>query len=217
MSKYQRIFIDLDGTLTDSGPGILNCVRYALSKFDITDAPEEVLRCFIGPPLTDAFSEYFGFSEEDAKTAVLYYRERYTDIGLFENTVYDGIPEMLSRLREAGKTLILATAKPEPFAKRILEHFGLDSYFDLMVGATFDGTRHNKIDVLRHALSGVKDASIKESVMVGDRSHDCLGAAHFGMDCIGVLYGYGSREELTEAGAKHLAKTPEDVCQIILE
>ena len=175
------------------------------------------MRCFIGPPLTDAFSEYFGFSEEDAKTAVLYYRERYTDIGLFENTVYDGIPEMLSRLREAGKTLILATAKPEPFAKRILEHFGLADYFDLIVGATFDGTRHNKIDVLRHALSGVEDANIKDSVMVGDRSHDCLGAAHFGMDCIGVLYGYGSREELTDAGAKYIAETPKDVCRIILE
>ena len=118
-----------------------------------------------------------------------------------------------------GLNLIPYTTKKAAMAalKENLEHFGLDSYFDLMVGATFDGTRHNKIDVLRHALSGVEDASIKESVMVGDRSHDCLGAAHFGMDCIGVLYGYGSREELTEAGAKHLAKTPEDVCQIILE
>lgn len=217
MSKYQWIFIDLDGTLTDSGPGILNCVRYALSKFDITDAPDDVLRCFIGPPLTDAFSEYFGFSEEDAKTAVLYYRERYTDIGLFESTVYDGVPEMLKKLKTAGKKLIVATAKPEPFAKRILEHFGLASYFDHIVGATFDGTRHNKIDVLHHALTCVKDVNIKESVMVGDRSHDCLGAAHFGMDCIGVLYGYGSREELTDAGAKYIAETPEDVCRIILE
>ncbi len=215
MSKYQWIFIDLDGTLTASGTGIVNCVRYALEKFDITDASEEVLRCFIGPPLTDAFSEHFGFSEEDAKTAVLYYRERYTEIGIFENEVYPGVVQMLSELKDAGKTLILATAKPEQHAKRILKHFHLESYFDYIAGATFDHERHNKIDVLAYALN-LCGASTGESVMIGDRKHDVEGAAHFGIDCIGVLYGYGNREELTNAGAKYLAHTPEEACRIIL-
>lgn len=205
MPRYQTILFDLDGTLTDPGPGITNAVGYALQKLGRPVPPREELYCYIGPPLLDSFARYAGMSEDEAKRALAYYREYFAPIGLYENAVYPGIPELLARLRQAGRTLVLATSKPEPFAGRILEHFALAPYFDFVAGSTMDERRTAKAEVIAYALTlaGVTDRSA--AVMVGDRDYDVLGAKEQGLGCIGVLFGYGSAAELTAAGAQALA------------
>ncbi len=216
MSKYKYLFFDLDGTLTDSAEGITNSVAYALNKFGIIIEDKSVLTPFIGPPLVDAFMEYYEFSEEDAKKATEFFRERFRDIGIFENKVYDGVTELLEKLKESGFELIIATSKPEPFAKRILSHFGIDKYFSLIVGATFDDKISSKTEVIKLALSKLGDVDKTKVVMIGDRNHDILGAKATGLDSIGVLYGYGSLSELTAAGATHIADTVLDIGKILL-
>ena len=207
---------DLDGTLTDPGEGITNSVAYALKKWGIEVNDKRELYSFIGPPLSASFKKYFGFSEDDALKSVEYYREYFRERGIFENEVYGGVPNLLATLKEAGKTLILATSKPEGFAKQILDHFDLAKYFTAVAGATMDEKRTNKAEVIRYALEklGVKERS--HILMVGDREHDILGAKAVGLMSLGVLYGYGDRAELTAAGADLLAETPMDVCRIIL-
>lgn len=201
--NYQTILFDLDGTLTDSEPGIVNSVLYALRRFGM-DAPRESLRAFIGPPLYDSFRGVMGMGDADARRAVEVYREYFREKGIFENAPYPGVPGMLRRLKGAGKTLVVATSKPEIFARRIADHFGLSASLDAVCGADLEGGRSAKIDVIRYALSarGVDPAA---AVMVGDRKYDILGAKEAGLDHVGVLYGYGSREELEEAGASRLA------------
>lgn len=220
MKEYHTYFFDLDGTITDSSLGITNSVIYALKKFGIEENDRRKLYKFIGPPLTDSFKEYYGFSKEEAIRAVAYYREYYQEKGIFENRVYDGFEEMLKKLKAAGKRLVVATSKPEPYAKRIIEHFGLGSYFDYVAGMGLDGRRGEKADVIRYALSacGIKDKS--GVLMVGDREHDVIGAKKMGIDCLGVLYGFGNRKELEEAGADYIAETVEEIgesCRIITE
>ncbi|MBQ4515215.1 MAG: HAD-IA family hydrolase [Clostridia bacterium] len=217
MKNYQWIFFDLDGTLTDSANGIINSVEYSLTKFGIFNTDREKLFSFIGPPLVDAYMSVFGFSQEKAELAVKYYREYYPDHGLLDNSVYAGVEDALKTLNEAGKTLIIATAKPEPFANRVLEHFDLLKYFKAVAGAQFGGPRIKKSQVIEYAftLDNITDKS--KVVMVGDRENDVSGAKKNGIDSIGVLYGYGSIEELTEAGATYIANTPEDICKIILK
>ena len=214
---YKYILFDLDGTITDPGIGITNSVAYALRKYCIEVKERSELYKFIGPPLHWSFREYYGFTEEEAITAVQYYREYYADKGLFENYVYDGIPEMLETLRSHGLKCIMATSKPEQFAIRILEHFGLAKAFDFVAGATMDTSRTDKALVIKYALesNGIQDLS--EVVMVGDREHDVLGAAKNGLKTIGVTYGYGSREELTNAGAFMLADSPQEVTEICVK
>ena len=216
MRYYEHIFFDLDGTLTDPGPGITNSVMYALEKFGVRVADRSALYPFIGPPLIDSFKMYCGFSDADARLAVQYYREYFADTGIFENSVYPGIPALLERLRGAGRRVVMATGKPEPFALRIAEHYGLSGYFDLIAGATMDESRTRKDQVIRYAIErrGISDP--KTVLMVGDREHDVFGAARRGVDCMGVLYGYGSREELTNAGALYLAETVQDAGELIL-
>lgn len=216
MKNYQYILFDLDGTLTDSGDGIINSVAYSLDKLGVPFADRAQLYRFIGPPLVDSYEEIFGFSHEKAQTAVEYYREYYRDRGIYENSVYDGIEDVLKRLSAAGRTLLVATAKPEEFANRILDHFHLTHYFSEIVGATFDGVRLRKDQVIAHAiaLGGITD--VTNAVMIGDREHDVLGAKKYGMDCIGVLFGYGSREELNAAGAAYIAETPGDIASLLL-
>lgn len=201
MKSYQYLFFDLDGTLTDPGEGITNSVAYALDKFGITVTDRASLYPFIGPPLVDSFMKFYGFSHEDAERAVVCYREYFRDRGIFENRLYKGIPEVLKALRDAGKTLVIATSKPEPFAKRIVEHFGLSPYFTLVAGASFDETRSEKWDVIEYAMDSLKLTDRSEIVMIGDRKHDIIGAKKTGLDSVGVLWGYGDREELTVAGA----------------
>ncbi len=208
---YHTILFDLDGTLTDSGPGITNSVAYALKKWNIEEKDINVLRKFVGPPLDASFAKYYGFSKEKCVQAIQYYREYYLTKGIYENQVYDGMEELLKWLRDTGRRAIVATSKPEPSAIHVLEYFHIDSYFDIIAGATMDGSRVEKSDVIRYALdrAGIRDLS--GVVMVGDRENDIQGAKANGLDSIGVLYGYGSREELEEAGAMQIAETVEDL------
>ncbi len=212
---YQTILFDLDGTLTDSGPGITNSAAWALEKHGIQVPDRSELYRFIGPPLPDSFRDFYGMSKEQATQAVKDYREYYAEKGIFENEVYPGIPPLLDALRRENKTLIVATSKPEKYARRILTHFRLDDYFLYVAGAAIDETRSKKSEVIEYALAecGITDRS--KTIMIGDRKHDILGARQCGLASVGVLYGYGSREELEEAGASWLAETPEDVARLL--
>lgn len=216
MKQYHTILFDLDGTLTDPGIGITNSVWHALKKYNISVEERKELYCFIGPPLIDSFVKYYGFSEDQAREAVAYYREYFADKGKFENEVYDGVETMLKQLKDAGKKLIVATSKPEVFAKQILDYFGLTQYFDFVAGATLDETRVKKAEVIAYALESCGITELSDAVMVGDREHDVIGAKTVGLDCIGVLFGYGSREELEQAGADYIAETVEDIVLRIL-
>lgn len=212
---YGIVLFDLDGTLTDPGIGITNSVAYALRKWGIEPPPRTELFKFIGPPLADSFSKFYGFSPEDAEKSVEYYREYFRDRGLYENEIYPGAEAMLKALKAGGRKVVLATSKPEEFAKRILEYFHIDGYFDFVAGASMDSSRNKKGDVIAYALRDAKITDLKNVVMVGDREHDILGARENGLDCIGVLFGYGSREELKAAGATHIAEKMEDILKII--
>lgn len=213
MFKY--ILFDLDGTLTDAAPGITNSIKYALRKFKIKEPGEQQLRKCLGPPLITSFSEIFGLSEQNAEKAVEYYREYFKPRGIYENEVYAGIPELLNELKAQEKTLIVATSKPEPFAKTILEHFGLDGYFALIAGSNLDNTRSRKSQVIDYALETLGINDRENAVMVGDREHDIIGAKETGLRSIGVLYGYAAPGELESAGADFLANTPQDIYDII--
>jgi len=201
------IYFDLDGTLTDPKPGITRSIQYALQRLDHPTMPtEDELTWCIGPPLRASFVRLLG-AETSADLAVSYYRERFSDIGLYENGVYDGIGEVLTSLCASGHRLFVATSKPHVFAERIIDHFGLRDHFERVFGSELDGTRVDKSHLLEYAL---KQASVDPSktLMIGDRSHDMVGAKNNGMTGIGVLYGYGSRDELLEAGAHHVCATP---------
>ena len=208
MKRY--IFFDLDGTLTDPMLGITSSVQYALSKFGISVRYLKELIPFIGPPLKESFQRFYGFSDEQADEAVAYYREYFSPKGIYENEIYAGIPELLEDLSDAGFELAVATSKPGVYAERILKHFGIDEYFSLVVGSELDGTRVQKAEVIQHVLD-VYGIAGKDAVMVGDREHDIKGAAACGVTSIGVLYGYGSRTELMEAGADHIVTTVKEL------
>lgn len=210
-----HVLFDLDGTLTDPGEGITNAVRYSLGKFGIEVKERSELYPFIGPPLIDSYMKYYGMPRQQAEQAVAYYREYYSADGMFENKVYEGIPELLEQLKDAGKKLILATSKPDYFAERILERFELFSYFDFIGAASLDGTRNNKVQVIQHVITECGIGDVSECIMVGDRKYDIEGAHHFGMPCISVLYGYGGREEFASAGSEYVAQTPADIWKII--
>lgn len=212
--KY--IFLDLDGTITDSGAGIINCFEYALSHFGIAVANKADLEQFIGPPLEESFREGFGFDEETAALAVKKYRERYVSVGAYENLVYPGMETALQKMKESGKVLFVATSKPEHMSKKILGHFGLDQYFEDICGADDDKNRSKKAEVIRYALDKHKITDPNDVLMVGDRKFDVAGAAECGMKCMGVLYGFGDREELETAGAAYIAETVEDMARIIV-
>ena len=207
------IFFDLDGTLTDPKPGITGSIQYALQKLDLPVPSQDDLTWCIGPPLRSSFVKLLG-GEASADLAVSLYRERFSDIGLYENSVYAGIGDVLTTLRQSGRRLFVATSKAHVFAERIVDHFSLREHFDFVFGAELDGTRADKSDLLAHAL---KTTSVDPShaVMIGDRSHDMIGARNNGMKGIGVLYGYGSEQELTAAGARHVCATPKAILDCI--
>jgi phosphoglycolate phosphatase len=214
-APLRAVLFDLDGTLTDPGEGITRSVEYALGAYGIEVEDRRELYPFIGPPLSDSFSRFYGFSEEEALRAVEKYREYYRDRGIFENRVYEGIPALLDALQKRGLSLLLATSKPEEFAKRILDRFDLSPYFTAVFGATMDGSRVEKEDVLRYALE--KSAlSPEECLMVGDRCFDVEGARRVGMPAIAVTWGYGSREELAAAKPLALTESTEDLLSRIL-
>lgn len=215
MKSYRYIFFDLDGTLTDPGMGITNSVLYALKKFGIEEERSKVY-CFIGPPLLDSFRKYYGFSPEGAREAVVAYREYYSVTGILENAVYEGIEALLADLQKAGKILVLATSKPEVFARQILEHFGLAKYFTVIAGATMSETRTQKDEVIRYAMELCGLSEGEEIVMIGDRKYDILGARACGVDSIGVTFGYGSREELEATAPIALAEDVAELRKILL-
>ena len=215
MHDADTLFWDLDGTLTDPYEGITRSVAYALHFFDI-EVPDRTVLCpFIGPPLKDSFMRFYGFSSADAELAIARYRDYFAGKGLFENTVYPGIPSLLDALENAGRRHVLATSKPGVFAERILTHFGLRRYFSAVVGSDLDGKRVKKEDVLRHALE-LTNAKPARSLMIGDPEYDVAGARAVGMDCIGVTYGYGSEKELSDSGAVALADSPEALRRLLL-
>lgn len=215
--RYQTIFFDLDGTLTDSGEGITNSVAYALRKQGLPVPDRRVLCRFIGPPLVEELQAFCGVCFDEAMEMAGWFREYFSNRGIFENRLYAGVPEMLERLYAGGCRLIVATSKPEPFAARILEHFGITHFFDQVAGSTMEETRTAKEEVLAYAMKRAGLPGGAAAVMVGDRRHDILGARKNGLEAIGVLYGYGSREELTAAGAAMLAETVPDVARLILD
>jgi phosphoglycolate phosphatase len=213
MERY--IFFDLDGTLTDSAPGIVKAVTYSLEQLGIPLPPAEVMHKFVGPPLLWSYDHWCGMDLEKSWEAVWKFREYYNVTGVYENSVYDGVPEMLDALRAAGCNLVLATSKPEEFALRILEHFDLAQYFSVVVGSEFDGTRVKKSEVVEYALQQLGAPEKSSAVMIGDREHDIFGAKANGLDSVGVLFGYGSREELQSAGADYIVETVQKLNELL--
>lgn len=213
---YKYILFDLDGTLTDPAEGITNSVAYSLSKYGIEVSDKKELYKFIGPPLKDSYIEYYGFSESDAVKAIEYYREYFKPKGMFENEVYEGVPELLEELKQNGKKIILATSKPEVFSTEILKHFDLYKYFDFVSGATLDGTRSKKADIIAYAISEMGITEKEKCLMVGDRAQDINGAIANGIDSLGVLFGYGDREELESAGATYIAESVKDILKSVM-
>lgn len=208
------IFFDLDGTLTDSGPGIMNCAQLALDHFGIPVASREDLRVFVGPPLRQTFAR-FGVPPEKIDEAIQVFRGRYVPIGKFENTPYPGIQELLRDLKAAGYALYVATSKPQVTAIEVLEHFHLAQYFQVICGASLDEGRETKEDVITYLLSQI--GSPDRVVMVGDTDYDVIGARAHGIDTIGVTWGYGEREAMVAAGAVALADTPQDLHRLLTQ
>ena len=213
---FRTLLFDLDGTLTDPGIGITNSVAYALDKLGFAVPPREELYSFIGPPLRDSFMSFCGYTDEaDGDRAVEIYREYFRPKGIFENKVYAGVPEMLSRLKEANLRLYVATSKPEPFALQVLEHFALLPNFDGCVGSDMAGTLVKKADVIGEVFRRY-GLSREGALMVGDRSFDVKGGHLAGLPVLGVSYGYGSKEELEIAGADAIAASPAEATEYIL-
>jgi phosphoglycolate phosphatase len=216
MRSKKYVIFDFDGTIYDSGPGVMKAARYALESFGIKVGDLEELRCFNGPPLWDTFTEIYGFTREQANRAVEKFREYYTEKGMTDGKVYPGIPELLRRLKAAGKTLILATSKAQQYFPKLLEFLSIQDCFDFVSGSTHDGSRSSKEDVLAYALEicDVRDLSL--AVMVGDRKFDIYGARKFGIDSIGVLYGYSDPNELESAGADLIVSDARELEKILL-
>ena len=208
----KAIFFDLDGTLTDSGEGIINCAIVALEHFGIPIPSREKLRVFVGPPLDQMFIK-FGVPADRAKEAIAVYRSRYVPIGKFENTPYPGIHDLLAQLKKEGHKLYVATSKPEQMSMDILNKFELTPYFDLLAGATLDGSRDTKADVIAYLLKQIGPQA--ETLMIGDTVYDVVGANAHGIPTIGVSWGYGSVPEMENAGAKAIAHTMDELHDLI--
>lgn len=212
--KYKYLFFDLDGTLTEPGIGITNSVMYALEKFGIKVNDRMELYKFIGPPLVDSFKEFYGFDDLKAWKAVEYYREYFSRDGLFENRVYDGIDELLQKLISDGHELYVATSKPTEYSIRILEKFDLLKYFNYVSGSNMDEKNSSKAMIIEHALQ-ISKADKNDVLMIGDRHHDINGAKANGIASLGVLFGYGSLEELRMAGADYIAEEANDILKFV--
>ena len=210
---FDTILFDLDGTLTDPKIGITKCAQYALHSFGIDEPDLDRLEGFIGPPLQQSFMEYYGFDSEQANAAIAKYRERFSTVGLFENSVFPGIIDLLAHLKRSGKTLAVATSKPEVFMRQILERYGLASFFDLAIGSEIDGARVDKAEVIEEVLKrlDLNGTDLAKVVMVGDRKYDIIGAKACGISAIGVRYGYAVENELESAGADYLFSTVDEL------
>ncbi len=216
--SFRYLLFDLDGTLTDPKEGITKSVQYALAAFGVEEPDLDRLTCFIGPPLVDSFMEFYGFDREKARQAQAKYRERFAEKGIFENRVLPGIPELLRRLAGAGRVLALATSKPEVFAEKILERYGLAAYFTQTVGSGLDGSLGTKAEVIVEALRRLKlsPEEKRQVLMIGDRKHDIAGAKACGVASLGVRFGYAEEGELEAAGADFIAGTVEELGAFLL-
>ncbi|MBQ7430047.1 MAG: HAD hydrolase-like protein [Butyrivibrio sp.] len=219
MLKY--VLFDLDGTLTESGPGIMNAAKIALNHFGIEENKVENLHKFVGPPLTESFGQRYGMNEADTQEAIAVFRKYYNITGIYENSVFEGIQEMLQQLKRNGLLLSIASSKPRPMIDIVVDHFDIRKYFDVIVGCELDGTRSQKKEVVDEVirlfgeLSG-DDAVLEHSIMVGDRMYDVNGARECGLECIGVTYGYGTRQELQEAGAAYIVDSVNELGEKLL-
>ena len=209
------IFFDLDGTLTDPKTGITKSVQYSLKSFGIDINDPDELVAFIGPPLRDSYKKYYAFSDADSEKAVEKYREYFSEKGIFENAIYDGIADLLKLQAASGKTLTVATSKPTVYAEKILKHFNIEAYFRFVAGSELDGRRSKKDLVIQYALDNLNISDKNKVIMVGDREHDILGAKELGIDSIGVLYGYGDYKELSEAGATYIAADVNELSELL--
>ena len=209
---HKTILFDLDGTLTDSGEGIINCAILALEHFGLPVPSREAMRVFVGPPLDESFIKH-GVPADKAEEAVAVYRSRYIPVGKFENTPYPGIRELLEHLKSEGHKLYVATSKPEQMSVDILEHFDLAKYFDMICGATMDTSRTNKEAVIAYLLE--QNGRADNMVMVGDTKFDVIGAKAHGIPTIGVSWGYGEVADMLEAGAVGIADTAEDLLEML--
>ena len=227
---FQYALFDLDGTLTDPKEGITKSVQFALNQQGIEEPDLDKLEPFIGPPLKDSFMKFYGLTDEQALNAIADYRKRFAPTGIFENEVYPGVPEMLGQLKAAGVKLAVASSKPEVFVNRILEHFDLAEYFDVVVGSNLDGTRSEKEEVVEEALRqlashGKTEKNVAEAVeinkitcaMVGDRKFDVQGAREHGLTAVAVAYGYASEGELEAEGPDYIAETVKQLEQFLLQ
>lgn len=212
------LLFDLDGTLTNPAEGITNSFIHALKELGLEIPTYEKLLTFIGPPLIETFKTQFGFDEEMARLGVKKYREYFSEKGLFENEVYEGIFEMLEKLKAAGYRLLIATSKPEPFSIRIAEKFGFAKYFEKICGSNLDETRSRKAEVIAYALesAGISEYEKSKVLMIGDRHHDIDGAKENGIESMGILFGYGNREEHEKAGADFIATTVQDIITLLV-
>ena len=209
---YKAIFFDLDGTLTESGEGITKSVQYALEKLGVSAPELEPLKVFVGPPLLEQFMKYAGFDKETAEKAVEYYRERYSDKGMFENTVYPGVEEALKELKMRGYRLAVASAKPTYYVTQIMDHFNLSRYFEVIAGTDLNGPKVSKSQVIEEALERMSLSDHRDQViMVGDKEHDVFGARRAGLECIAVSYGYGTEEELKNAHPFKIVNSAEEI------
>lgn len=208
---YRYAFFDLDGTLIDSSPGIFNSIRYTAKKMGLIPPTEEQMTSFIGPPVVKSFARHYGLSDEDSACTIGIYREYYSVTGVLECTVYDGMQKTLEMLNAQGIVCVLATCKPHVYADRIVEHLGLKKHLAFVSGPELDGTRGEKREVIAYAMEQLGITDHTEILMVGDRDNDVLGSKYHDIDCAGALWGFGSAEELTEAGAKHLCRHPLDL------
>lgn len=218
-TQFQYLLFDLDGTLTDPKIGITTCAQYALRHFGIEEPDLDKLEPFIGPPLLDSFQELYGFDEVQAKEAIKVYRERFSTVGLFENEIYSGIDEMLMHLKDAGKRLAVASSKATVYIVRILEHFGIEKYFDVVVGSELNGTRTKKEEVIEEALRQLcrdEKTDYDRAVMIGDRKFDIEGAKKFGLASVGVSFGYALPGELEDAGADYIVDTVSELEALLL-
>lgn len=216
MKSYNTIFFDLDGTLTDSSPGILSSVKYALTEMGRKIPGEDVLNNFLGPPLVNSFMDFCSMTEAEAKEAATLYRSVYKDRCVTENSLYDGIYQTLEHLQMQGKTLAVATTKPEVMAEKIVEFFHIKKFFTAVCGASPDGANGEKAEVIKNALEVCGETDLSQALMIGDRFYDIEGAKTVGIDSVGVLYGYGSRPELEKAGATYIVSGAVEIADLIL-
>ena len=212
--RFNSAIFDLDGTIMDSAEGIVRSVEYALEKMGVTEYDRQTNLRFIGPPLVDSFMEYYSMSEADALRAVAFYRERYSVTGIYEARMYDGVRELLTRLKEQGVKLYIGSSKPEKYVRMILEKQGILDLFDYVAGATFDESRNNKEQVLTYLFEQV-EIDKKSAVMIGDRYHDIDGAHYVKIPCIAVLYGFGNEAEFKKHGAEYIAADTDEILKII--